>query len=140
MTLRELLETTLGLGELIIDIRNAKSTLVDSVHIGTYVREDKVLSVNLLPRWKVINKPLDWKEIGKDYWGTILKNIPKKLLDMQVTYWKIHGTAFSTNNNLNKFETLYVCVVGEDVCVIDEPKKEIEGQMQIEGIVNKCLG
>ncbi len=34
MTLRELLETTLGLGELIIDIRNAKSTLVDSVHKG----------------------------------------------------------------------------------------------------------
>jgi len=131
MILKELLDTTWMIGELDINVRNERGILLDWIRIGTYVDTDRVEKEN--PRWKVINKPLCFKEKGRDDCGVIIGSVPKKLLDMKVTAWDMdEAPAFRMNNGLWKFRTLCVHVVGEDDCVItiEEPKKEIEGQMK----------
>ena len=131
MILKELLDTTWMIGELDINVRNDRGILLDWIRIGSYVDTDRVEKEN--PRWKVINKPLCFKKKGRDDCGVILGSVPKKLLDMKVTAWDMdEAPAFRMNNGLWKFRTLCVHVVGEDDCVItiEEPKKEIEGQMK----------
>ena len=131
MILKELLDTTWMIGELDVNVRNDRGILLDWIRIGSYVETDRIEKEN--PRWKVINKPLCFKEKGRDDCGVILGSVPKKLLAMKVTAWDMdEAPAFRMNNGLWRFRTLRVHVVGEDDCVItiEEPKKEIEGQMK----------
>lgn len=90
MTLRDLVSTCHNIGQLSLDIRDERGILIDCVHIGTRCQPDKYANEehNTAPRWKAINKPVNTKETGSDYWGTIISNIPKSLLDKEVTLWQ----------------------------------------------------
>lgn len=140
MTLRDLVTTGSRICEIDADIRdysNGKGLLIDSFNIGIRAYKDKALDVHHEPRWKTIKKPINYKDIGKDYWGIIEKNIPKQLLDMEVHNWDLwHG--WSTNNGLNKHMTLSVDLVGKDDCILiepTEPQDQLEGQMCIEDLL-----
>ncbi len=129
MILRELLETTGMLGELDINIRNNDGVLLDWIRIGNYVEEDRIEKEK--PRWKVINKPLCYKEKGRDHCDIIIGSVPKKLLNMKVLAWNMdEAPVFKMNNGLWRFRRLRVHIVGEDDCVItvDETQNEIEMQ------------
>jgi hypothetical protein len=140
MTLKDLVSTNHRICEIDADIRdysNGKALLIDSFNIGIRAYEDRALDENHEPRWKTIKKPINYKDIGKDYWGVIEKNIPKQLLDMEVYDWDLwHG--WSTNNGLNKHMRLSVDLIGKDDCILiepTEPQGQLEGQMCIEDLI-----
>jgi hypothetical protein len=139
MTLRELVSTCHNIGQLNLDIRDERGILIDCVHIGTRCQPDKYANEehNTAPRWKVINKPVNTKETGSDYWGTIISNIPKSLLDKEVTLWQLwHG--FSLNNNCWQFYELQANLLGVDKYIETTAKEEceqLEGQMSIEDFI-----
>lgn len=124
MKLIELLTTNASICKLTIDVRKRDLHLIKSYHIGLYEREDRYADINhgILPRWEVIKAPINSKDMGKDYWGVIIKDIPKKLLDLEVARWDL-WYGYSSNNGLNKHMWLNVDVYGEDVA-LPELKKE----------------
>ena len=137
MTLRELVSTCSLIGELNLDIRDEKHKLIDCVHIGTRCQPDKIGGNSQEPRWKVINKPLNTKETGSDYWGTIISNIPKSLLDKEVTSWQTWD-GFSLNNGLWRFYELQADLLGVDKYIettAREENEQLEGQMCIEDFI-----
>ncbi len=135
MILKELLETNSLIGELWVTIRTSKYKFIDEVNIGSHAHDDKVLGHNLEPRWKVIKRTINLKETGSDYWGVILKEIPKELLDKQVMSWDTDDYAFSLNNGCWRFKRLKVTILGIDEYIETTAKEEPEqlaGQMSIE--------
>jgi hypothetical protein len=81
----------------------------------------------------VYKKPINYKDIGKDYWGVFNKNIPKQLLDMTVTYFDIWD-GWRSNNGLNQHKRLICNLAGADTCISVEPEpKQIKASGQIEG-------
>lgn len=135
MTLKELLETNSSIGELWVTIRDGNHKFIDEFAIGSHIREDNVGGVNLEPRWKVIKRAINMKEIGSDYWGVIFKEIPKELLDKQVMDWDTNDWAFSINNGCWKFKRLHATILGIDEYIETTAKEEPEqlaGQMSIE--------
>ena len=137
MVLKDLVTSSHRICEICADVRdysNGRAYLIESFVIGLRADEDKVLNENDEPRWKAIKKPINYKDIGKDYWGVITKNIPKQLLDMKVDSWDLWD-GWTTNNGLNKHMKLVVNLVGKDDCILveaSEPQKQLEGQMCIE--------
>ena len=137
MTLRELVSTCHNIGQMCLDIRDEKGFLIDCVHIGTRCQEDKYANGHTTPRWKVINKPVNTKETGSDYWGTIISNIPKSLLDKEVTLWQLWD-GFSLNNGLWRFYELQANLLGVDKYIETTAREEsdqLEGQMCIEEFI-----
>lgn len=142
MTLKDLVATSHRICEINADIRdysNGHGILIDSFNIGIRAYDDKVLVEHNEPRWKTIKKPINYKDLDKDYWGVITKNIPKQLLDMEVNSWDLWD-GWTTNNGLNKHMRLMVNLVGKDDCILieaSEPQKQIEGQMYIEDLIGE---
>lgn len=142
MLLRDLVTTCHRICEIDADIRdysNGHGRLIDSFNVGIRAYEDKILDEHHEPRWKTIKKPINYKDLGKDYWGTITKNIPKQLLDMEVHDWDLWD-GWSTNNGLNKHMRLSVDLVGMDDCIViesTEPQAQLEGQMCIEDLIGR---
>ena len=137
MTLRELVTTTHTLGEIDIEIRDKKGILIDSIQIGSRVTEDRIGGHEQEPRWKCIRKPVNLKETGKDYWGTIITAIPKKYLDSEVTFWQL-WKGFSLNNGLWQFYELHVVILGVDKYIettVTEEPEQLQGQMSIEDFI-----
>lgn len=142
MTLKDLVTTSHRICEIDADIRdysNGHGILIDSYNIGIRAYDDKVLDENNEPRWKTIKKPINYKDLDKNYWGVITKNIPKQLLDMEVNSWDLWD-GWRTNNGLNKHMRLMVNLVGKDDCILidsTEPQKQIEGQMYINDLLGE---
>ena len=141
MTLEELITTNCSIGNLYVTIRDRKYFFIDEIHIGSHVDEDKIGSSSKEPRWKCIKKPINTKETGSQYWGIILKNIPKELLSMEVHHWRIHeGFGFRLNNGCWQFCGLFVDVFGEDKfieAICHEENDQLEGQMSIEDFLRE---
>jgi hypothetical protein len=139
MTLRDLVSTCSLIGQLNLDIRDEQHRLIDCVHIGTRCQADKVGGNSQEPRWKVINKPLNTKENGSDYFGVIISNIPKSLLDKEVTSWQTWD-GFSLNNGLWRFYELQANLLGVDKYIETTAKEEceqLEGQMSLEDFMKE---
>ncbi len=131
MTLRELLETNCTIGEIDIEIRNAKRKLIDEIVIGTHARPDRVKGHSNEERWKTINKPINLREGAKEYWGVNLKMIPSELLNSTVLSWDTRGNAFTMNNGLWEFKDLHVAILGVDEYIETTASEESE-QMELE--------
>ncbi len=138
MKLQELVETNGKICMMYIDVRDYSGNgahLIQSYHIGPYEEEDKYANEKFgsAPRWITIRKPINTKDMGKDYWGTIIKNIPKKLLGLEVKNWDLwHG--YRSNNGLHEHMWLNVDVVGNDDAILVRVEKPITGQnCQLEG-------
>lgn len=142
MTLEELIITNGQICKIYADVRdysNGKNGyLIKSYHIGPFEREDRFADPEhgILPRWKAISAAINYKDIGRDYWGIITRDIPKNLMKMQVANWCLWD-GWRTNNGLDKHQWLQCSLVGkDDVLTInceDAPvvNKWIEGQMDI---------
>lgn len=137
MKLKELVETNCKIAALDIDVRD-HGRLIESYHIGTLEQEDRFANLEhgIQPRWKLINKELNIKREGNQYFGVKLKVIPKYLLDLDVTSWSCRDDyKYSTNNGLYRFDRLYVHVEGEDKCIesiaIEETNELEDNQMNI---------
>lgn len=138
MTLKELLSicppNICGIEATIRD--NGK--FVDEYHISPMAQEDRYSRYDHhkgkdVPRWHCIQKPINYKDIGKDYWGVFNKNIPKQLLDMAVTYFDIRD-GWRTNNGLDQHKRLICNLAGADTCISVEPEpKQIKASGQIKG-------
>lgn len=147
MTLQELVETNWKICMISVDVRDYSGNgayLIQSYHIGPYEDEDRYANEEFgrEPRWITIRKPINHKDMGKDYWGVIVKNIPKKLLSLEVKHWDLWD-GWSTNNGLDKHMWLNVHVSGNDEAVLVEENKpaigqncQIEGQMWIEDLLD----
>ena len=134
MTMRELLIVCpLHICAIEATIRD-NGKFVDEIHISPMAVKDKHRMYNHqkgkeVPRWSCIQKPINYKDIGKDYWGIFFKNIPNKLLDMAVTYSDVWD-GWRTNNGLHEHKKLILTLSGKDTCVLEPPKpKQIDGQM-----------
>lgn len=138
MTLKELLSICpLNICGIEATIRD-NGKFVDEYHIGPMAQEDRMPQYDHhkgkeVARWHCIQKPINYKDIGKDYWGVFNKNIPKQLLDMTVTYFDIWG-GWRSNNGLNQHKRLICNLAGADTCIAVEPEpKQIKVSGQIEG-------
>lgn len=144
MKLKDLVTTCGRICQIDADVRdysNGHGYLIDKFIVGAHAHEDRILDEHLEPRWKCIKEPINYKDIGKDYWGVITKNIPKQLLDMEVHSWDLWD-GWTTNNGLNKHMQLMVHLDGKDECILIEEKPKaidvddlIDGQMSIEEFV-----
>ena len=134
MTFKELIETTHNLGEIDVQVRDTRLKLLREIHIGSRVDEDRVGSHDTQPRWECVKMPINLKESGGDYWGTLLKNIPTDLLKLEVHWWDIRGKAFDLNNGQWEFKRLTVWLLGVDKFIetTATETEELEGQMCIE--------
>lgn len=140
MTLQELIKTNGKICSINVDVRDYKENsarLIQSYHIGPYEDEDRYFT-GTDSRWITIRKPINYKDVGKDYWGVFTKNIPKNLLQLQVKWWDL-WEGWSTNNGLNKHMMLMVHVSGngkeiimKEECPVLEKNTQLDGQMQIE--------
>jgi hypothetical protein len=137
MTLKELLSICpLNICGIEATIRD-NGKFVDEYHISPMAQEDRYSRYDHkgeeTPRWHCIQKPINYKDIGKDYWGVFNKNIPKQLLDMTVTYFDIWD-GWRTNNGLNQHKRLICNLTGADTCIAVGPEpKQIKASGQIEG-------
>lgn len=135
MTLKDLVSTNSCIGEIDTEIRDEHGHLIDKIVIGSRAREDTIKDHGGEPRWKVIRKPINTKEQDSQFWGVILKNIPKDLLNKEVANWSMWGEAFSLNNGLWKFYELNVTLLGVDRYIETTAKEEsdqLEGQLTLE--------
>ena len=140
MKLKELVSTNSCIGELDVEIRDEHGHLIDKIVIGSRAREDTIKSHDGEPRWKVIRTPINTKEQDSQFWGVILKNIPKDLLNKEVTNWSMWGKAFSLNNGLWEFYELNVTLLGVDKYIETTAKEEpdqLEGQLSLEDFFEK---
>ncbi len=142
MTLKELLEVApLNICAIEVTVRD-KGKKLDEYHISPIAQEDRHPMFNHSkgkeePRWICIKKPINHKDIGKDYWGIFVKNIPKELINKSVTYFDVRN-GWWTNNGLNEHRRMIVDVAGTDTCILEAPKeKRIKNDGQIEG--QMCL-
>lgn len=133
MTLQELIETNDKIRRLDIDVREGeRRVLIQSYHIGPYEEEDKYAKFGIKPKWITIRKPINYKDIGRDYSGVFTKNIPEKLLQLTVISWNFMELKFIENASM----LLRVWLAGDDdaVAVIEkEERKELDKKCQIEG-------
>lgn len=134
MKLKELLAVCpLNICCLSLSIRDEKGALIDKYEIGPYVREDTIKDPGGQPRWKCIKKVINYKELNKDYWGVFTKNIPKNLLEMQVTYFDVWD-GYTSNNGLCKHQNMLCNLLGTDSCIeIESETKQIKADDLIEG-------
>ena len=136
MKLRELLDTNGQIGEVSVTIRDANGMFIDEIHIGSHASKDTCCGQNHEPRWKVIQKPINYKEVGKDYWGVMLKVIPSELLEKEVKHWR-QWNAFSLNNGCWQFYKINVDVLGVDTYIETTATEtdQLEGQMSLEDFI-----
>jgi hypothetical protein len=138
MTLKELLSICpLNICGIEATIRD-NGKFLDEYHISPMAQKDRMPRYDHhkgkeVARWHCIQKPINYKDIGKDYWGVFNKNIPKQLLDMTVTYFDIWD-GWRTNNGLNQHKRLICNLTGADTCIAVDPEpKQIKASGQIEG-------
>lgn len=135
MTLKELIETNIEIGELNIALRDgSRGHMIDWIKIGSHVDGDRVYPES--PRWKVFNRIINRIETG-DSWGVIIKEIPKELLGLKVDFWSLTH-AFRINNDLYELFSLNVDLIAEDAAVLStatEEEPQLPGQMRIEDFI-----
>lgn len=137
MTLKELIETNIEIGEFNITLRDgARGHMIDWIKIGSHVDHDRVYPES--PRWKVINRIINRIETG-DSWGVIIKEIPRELLGLKVDFWRL-TKGFRIDNNLHLLYTLNVDLIAQDAAVLStatEEEPQLPGQMRIEDFIDQ---
>ncbi len=132
MTLEEMIETNPLIASIYANIRE-NGRWLQSYHIGSMEGEDRY-AVNE-PRWVVVQKELNLRRNGSDFVGVIKSAIPKKLLGLEVTHWRIDNNAYgySHNNGLYQYDRLNVDLKGAQADVAQVHVEEsTDGQMTIE--------
>ena len=135
MTLEELVSLNAFIGDLTVQIRKDGNELLQQYEIGAGARPDRYAGEMQKPRWETIEKPINARDEGKDYYSILTKRIPAELRRLTVHSWRNMGHGFrpGMNGNHNSIERVEVVVYPEGwQAPEDEEEKEqggVEGQL-----------
>lgn len=133
ITIRDLLETCDTIGALEISVRPPHGTILKRIHIG--MKED-------MPRYlsdydMEIETPINSADKGNDMWGVITKNIPKSILDMKVSGWKIRS-AWRRELKLEDMRRLEVDTVSGEEPRIEVKRKPVKTEPFTQMVLPGC--
>lgn len=132
MTIKELLETNPFIGDLEIVFRENKRHLKKLILISPYA-DTAIKEVDTRPyEIELIKKKINRADIGDDVkFDTLIKKIPKELLDLEVYLWDMTSAWRPMGDSLDGMRKLEVWInIANDVPTVNEDE-QIEGQQQL---------
>lgn len=137
MTIKELVQLNHWIAEIIVEVRS-KGRLKAKYYIGDGAwRDAKLREHEEHQEYKVefIAKKINRFENDHEYYDVVLKNIPKKILKMEIYRWCWRSMYWRPTNS-DSFEAIEVAVeVPENYNLPPmQEEKELEGQMDINDV------